>query len=330
MRGSGAALGACLALLIAVGTPEAAAAPVAKLLHVCDCPPSASADERTELLAALSALGYVQGRNLDLVTHDVTAVQGTYAEFLGREVALKKPDVVLASGVRVAEGAKAAASMPPVVFWRLTDPVGHGLVASLAQPRGNLTGFSAGIEKLAAKRLELLHEMLPQARRVGFVYVSDQPTHAQQAAEVQAAARAIGVELREYSLPESRWSEQPLDALFSRMRRERIEAILLPDLNMLPRLPVELAARYRFPTIHSLTHVVTEWGGLAAYSTVTFDGVRVAAAYADRILRGARPADLPVQEPQLYEFVLNERAARDLGVSFPQASRMRATRILSN
>jgi putative ABC transport system substrate-binding protein len=113
------------------------------------------------------------------------------------------------------------------------------------------------------------------------------------------------------------------------MRRENIDAILLPDVNLLPRLPVELAARYRFPTIHSLSHVVTEWGGLAAYSTVSSESVRAAAGYADRILRGEKPGDMPVQEPQRYEFILNERAARELGLSFPPTFRMRATGVVS-
>ena len=321
---------AVLALLIDLsGWDAAAAAPARKVLHVCDCPSSVASEERTELLEAFAKLGYVQGRNLDLATHDVTAVPGTYVEFLAREVALRKPDLLLVSGIRVAEAAKETSSAPPVVFWRLTDPVGRGLVASLAHPRGNLTGFAAGIEKLTVKRLELLHEMLPKARRVGFVYVSDLPSHAQQAADVQTAARTIGLQVLEYSLPKSRWSDQPLDALFSRMRRENIDAILLPDVNLLPRLPVELAARYRFPTIHSLSHVVTEWGGLAAYSTVSSESVRAAAGYADRILRGEKPGDMPVQEPQRYEFILNERAARELGLSFPPTFRMRATGVVS-
>ena len=132
------------------------------------------------------------------------------------------------------------------------------------------------------------------------------------------------------ALPQGRWSAGPLDELFSRMRRERIDAILLPDLTLSPKLTVDLAARYRFPTVHSLTHVVTEWGGLAAYSTMDSESLSAVAAYADRILRGAKPAELPVQEPQRYELVLNERAARDLGLSFPAALRMRANRIVSN
>jgi putative ABC transport system substrate-binding protein len=307
----------------------AAAGPVSKVLHVCDCPSSLAAQERGELLAAFAKLGYVQGRNLDLATHDLTAGGSTYADFLARETVRAKPDLILASGIRVAEAAKDTNTITPVVFWRLTDPVGRGLVASLARPQGRLTGFSAGIERLTVKRFELLHEMLPAARRIGFVFVSDTPSHRKQAAELQAAASGMGLQVLEYSLPANRWSPQPLDEVFSRMRREQIDAILLPDLNLAPRLPVELAAKYRFPTIHSLSHVAAEWGGLAAYSTLADDGLHAIADYSDRILRGAKPADLPVQEPLRYELILNERAAQELGVSFPPAFRMRATRVIS-
>ena len=117
----------------------------------------------------------------------------SHASSLEREVAAAKTDLILASGVRVAQAARRMSGAPPVVFWRLTDPVGLGLVTSLAQPRGNLTGFSRAIEKLTVKRLELLHEMLPRARRVGFVFIDDNPSHLRQAAEVRAAAPSLGL-----------------------------------------------------------------------------------------------------------------------------------------
>jgi putative ABC transport system substrate-binding protein len=210
----------------------------------------------------------------------------------------------------------------------LTDPVGRGLVVSLARPQGKLTGFSRAIEKLTVKRLELLHEMLPRARRVGFVFVSDNRGHLQQAADVKAAGQSMGLQVIEYTLPVRRWSEEPLDAMFSRIRQENIDAILLPDINALPSTLVALVAKYRLPTIHSLTHVVTDWGGLAAYSTAP-SGMDSVAGYADRILRGTAPADLPVQESERYELVLNQRAARDIGISFPPTLLMRATQVLS-
>ena len=163
IRRVAAAAGAVLAIALSPVEPcTAAPAPGRhRLLHVCDCPAAMSGEEREDLLLELAKLGYVQGRNLDLVSYNVDSKAGSYAELLVREVARGKIDLVLASGVRVAEAARDVKVMPPVVFWRLTDPVGFGLVATLARPQGNLTGFSRAIEKLTVKRLELLHEMLP-------------------------------------------------------------------------------------------------------------------------------------------------------------------------
>ena len=322
-----------LVLLFGSSPNSGAAAPaqpaeqVRRVLHVCDCPSTMAASERAELIVAFTKLGYVHGTNLELTTHDVQSAP--YERFLARQVTQTSPDLILASGIRVAEAAKDANPETPVVFWRLTDPVGRGLVASLARPQGKLTGFSRAIENLTVKRLELLHEMLPRARRVGFVFSSDNRSHLQQAAGVKAAGQSMGLEVIEFTLPASQWSQEPLDAMFSRIRQERIDAILLPDVIALPSTVVALVAKYRLPTIHSLTHVVTDWGGLAAYSTAPSPGMDDVAGYADRILRGARPANLPVQEAEKYELILNERAAREIGVSFPPTIMMRATTVLS-
>ena len=302
-------------------------------------------DERNTLLLSLAELGYVQDRNLDLVTHgldsagvearrapmfsvDLNAAGQAYSGFLAREVARHGARLVLASGVRVAQGATDARLAVPVVFWRLTDPVGFGLVDSLAQPGGNRTGFSRAIEKLTVKRLELLQEMLPKARRIGFVFVGDYPHHQQQAAEVGQAARTRNLQVVEYSLPMTDWSADRLEAMFASMRHDGVDAVLLPDLNIQPRLVAELVAKHRFATIHPLAHAVTEWGGLAAYTTSEAAELPGVARYAARILRGEPPSDLPVQEPVQYELVLNSRAARALGISFPRTFLLRATQVI--
>ncbi len=307
----------------------AAAAPgLHRIVHVCDCPASMAGEEREGLLLEFARLGYVQGRNLDLVTHDIVTTKDSYASLLEREVAAAKTDLILASGVRVAQAARRMSGAPPVVFWRLTDPVGLGLVTSLAQPRGNLTGFSRAIEKLTVKRLELLHEMLPRARRVGFVFIDDNPSHLRQAADVRAAAPLLGLEVKEYALPSSRWTPAELDTLFATMKLERVEAFLLPDLNVEIRALIALAEKHRLPTLYSLSHVVTDWGGLAAYATQANGEPADIVGYADRILKGAKPGDLPVQEPARFELILNARAARDIGVSFPPRFLLRASQVL--
>ena len=119
-----------------------------------------------------------------------------------------------------------------------------------------------------------------------------------------------------------------LDAVFARMRKERMEAFLLPDINLQPQLLVELATKYRIPTIHSLPDAVTDWGGLAAYSTSSPDELGKVVDYAIRIVKGGSPRELPVQEPTQYELILNARAAREMGLSLPPTFRMRATTVL--
>jgi len=342
---------AALSGAVAFGPARAAegATPLAamhRMIHVCDCPSGHASDERVALLKAFEKRGFVQGRNLDLVTYNV-AVLGAeskgrgplsilgkdaagkpYADFLSRQMMSRSPRVVLASGVRVAQGAREASRETPVIFWRLTDPVGFGLIQSLAQPGGNLTGFSRGIEKLTAKRLELLHEMLPRVRRIGFLWIEDFDHHRQQASELRRAGESLALTVVSYTLPSAEWTADRLDAVFANMRQERMEALLVPDVNLQPQLLVELATKYRLPTIHSLPNAVSDWGGLAAYSTSAPDELAKVADYAVRIVKGEKPRDLPVQEPTQYELVLNAKAARELGISFPAKFEMRATSVI--
>ena len=189
-----------------VGTPVAgagsapSAAQMHRIVHVCDGPASMAREERAVLLLGFAKHGYVQGRNLDLVTYDFESAGGgqssgtpgkqpgadlPYSGFLLAQMAQTRPEIILASGVRVVQGAQKSIRSTPVIFWRVTDPVGFGFVESLARPGGNFTGFSRAIDKLTVKRLELLHEMLPQARRIAFLYISDNEHHRKQAAEVR-------------------------------------------------------------------------------------------------------------------------------------------------
>ena len=316
-----------------------------RVVHVTDYPSDLSSKERTALLQAFAALGYVEGRNLELTTLDVESARtaeargpvptasshsfgaNPYAGFFATSISGMRPRVVLVSGPRAVTAARESGLSTPVVFWRISDPVGLGLVATLARPGGNLTGFSRATEKLAAKRLELLHEMMPSTREVAFLFAEDIPSHARQAADVRAAGAQIGLKVREYTLPLAKWAEPDLDALFARMRQDGIEAFLLPDTNARPDLLVELAARHRLPTIYALTNLVTDFGGLAAYSTEATRPEDVA-GYAVRVLRGELPASLPVQESTRFEFVLNAKAARALSVTFPRALVLRADQVI--
>lgn len=285
-----------------------------------------AAEERNVLLVEFGKLGYVQGKNLDLQTWDAKAADSGWEALVRREVE-RKPALVLASGIRSAQAAKAVTTNIPIIFWRVADPVGQGLVASLGRPGGSLTGFSRGIESLTPKRLEILHELVPGAKQIGFVYILDDANHQRQAAAVRASAPSLGLVVRDYAMSRSIWSEESLDALFKRMRREGIDAFLLPDTNMHPMTLVQMAAKYRLPTVYSLPHMVTDWGGLAAYSTEP-SGFNEIVQYADRVLKGTKPADLPVREPSRFELVFNARAARDIGIALPRMLLVRASQVV--
>ena len=353
-----AAAGGAFALADAWG---AASAPVGAqirhvLVHVCDCPGTLAGAERLALLAAFKKLGYSQGVNLDLITYDYYQVadalppgpmyrkrqrdaeaerppasappRNEYVDFFKQQVLKRQPQLILASGGRVAEGAKAAGSNTPIVFWRVTDPIAFGFVESFARPGGNLTGFSRGIERLTVKRLELLQQMLPKATRVTFLYIDDNPHHVKQAEELRMAAEGRRLSISYLGLPLREWSVPRLEEIFAGLRKDGMDAFLLPDTNVQGQVVVELAARYRLPTIHALSHVVTEWGGLAAYTTLPSDELEGVAKYAVRILKGERPRDLPVQEPVEYELVLNARAARAMDLEIPPVFMLRATKVI--
>ena len=342
----GAIAGLAVVALPGVAADKAATSgPPARVLHVTDYPPELAQKERDALLQAFAGRGYAQGRSLELTTYDVaTAIAAEargsvrpspgdqfgpnpYTELIATGTARLRPQLLLVSGPRAVAAARDSGVATPVVFWRVSDPVGLGFVATLASPGGNLTGFSRATEKLAVKRLELLHEMVPSTRDVAFVFVEDLASHARQAADVKAAAARVGVRTHEHALPLARWNAAELDALFASLRREGIEAFLLPDTNVQPPLLIEAAARHRLPTIYGLSDMVMDRGGLAAYSTQpnSFEDV---VGYAVRILRGERPADLPVQESTRFEFILNARAARDLGLTFPASLLLRANQVV--
>jgi putative ABC transport system substrate-binding protein len=206
--------------------------------------------------------------------------------------------------------------------------VGFGFVKTLAQPGGTLTGFSRALEKLTVKRLELLNEMLPRARRIGFLFIEDNVHHRQQADDVRRAADSRRLSVVNYPLPLNEWSAERLEETFAQMRRDGMDAFLLPDINVQGQVVVALAAKYRLPTIHALSHVVTDWGGLAAYTTSAPDELFGVADYAVRVFKGEMARDLPVQEPAQFELVLNTRAANAIGVSFPKKFLLRATRVV--
>jgi putative ABC transport system substrate-binding protein len=223
--------------------------------------------------------------------------------------------------------AKDATRTIPIVFAASADPVGAKLVANLARPGGNLTGLSSANIDTVGKRLELLREMLPgKISRVGFVFNPSDASNLLGAQEREGPARVLGITLRPIEVR----GPDDLEGAFSRMKSERIDALSVaagPLTNVHAKRIVELIATHRLPAIYG-SRVFVEAGGLMSYSTDFRDQYRGAAAYVDRILKGAKPADLPVQQPTKFELVINLKTAKAIGLTIPQSLLLRADQVI--
>jgi putative ABC transport system substrate-binding protein len=270
--------------------------------------------------------GYVEGRNLVL--------EFRFAEFkldrlpaLASELVHQKADLLLTSAGPATHAAMQATRTLPIVMIAVGNPVEQGLVASLARPGGNVTGLAFGVGADAfAKSLELLQQALPAIRRVA-VLRNPAPRGAQLlAAPVQAAAAALGLETKFFEAREP----GHFDEAFAAIGRERVDALLAlsdPMFNINRVRLAELAAAHRVPAMWgSKEHVVA--GGLMAYGPDVFDLFRRAATFVDRIFKGARPADLPVEQPTKFELAVNVRVARTLGVTLSPAILARADEVV--
>src|SRR6266481_849839 len=262
----------------------------------------------------LRELGWVEGQNIVI---DYRYAEGRVDRLpdLAAELVRLKVDLIVASaGTQAATEAKAATETIPIVMIYVRDPVGNGLIASLARPGGNVTGVSgsAGLE-LFAKQLELLKETVPKIRRVAILSNPDNAYHQLAIREVNVAARSLGVQLQ---LLEARGPNE-FDGSFAAMAKERVGALLVLSDAMLSshrtRL-ADLAARSRLPSAYAVRESV-EAGGLMSYGPSFLDLYRRSAAYVDKILKGAKPADLPVEQPTKFELVINLKTAKALGLT---------------
>jgi putative ABC transport system substrate-binding protein len=255
----------------------------------------------------LRELGYVEGQNIAIESR---WAEGKYDRYpaLAADLVRLKVDVIVAVGGRASEVAKHATRTIPIVMSVVIDPLGSGLVASLARPGGNVTGISLMTPDLVGKQLEVLKEVVPKVSRVALLWNPDNPGSAAQLREAEAAARALGVRLQILAARDP----QEIDSAFAAMTRGRAAAlVVLADAILLNqrRQIAELAAERRLPAVYGPSEHA-EAGGLMAYSANLLDLERRAATYVDKILKGAKPADLPVQQPTKFELVIN-RASRE-------------------
>jgi putative ABC transport system substrate-binding protein len=272
--------------------------------------------------------GYVEGQNIVI---EYRAADGQLERFpaLATELVRLKPEVIVAQGTPAALAAKDATTMIPIVTPVMGDPVGDGLVASLARPGGNITGLTFLGPELVAKRLELLTEALPRVSRVAALWhpgAYAERTTRDMVQETEAAARTLGVHLQ---LVDVRGPDE-FERAFATMTSARAEALLVFPSAMLfneRRRLVDLAARHRLPAMYQLGQFV-ELGGLMAYGASITDLIRRSATHVDKILKGAQPADLPVEQPTKFELVINLKTAQALGLTMPPTLLFQADEVI--
>jgi putative tryptophan/tyrosine transport system substrate-binding protein len=272
----------------------------------------------------LRELGWIEGRTVAIEYRYGEGRTGRFAEIAAEFVALKV-DVIVTSATVPALAAKQATSTIPIVVAAANDPVGTGLVASLARPGGNVTGFSLQVTDLAGKRLELLREIVPTLRRLGILADIVNPGAVLEMHEVQEMARTLGMEV---AAPDVQRPEDIAPALES--LKGRVDALyVVPDpLVSISRARINtLALAARVPTVHGNREQV-EGGGLMSYGTSFPDLFQRAADYVDEILRGANPADIPVEQPTKFELVINLKTAKALGLDLPPTVLARADEVI--
>jgi putative ABC transport system substrate-binding protein len=269
---------------------------------------------------ALGDLGYFEGTNIEI---EVQSAQGqdTRLPELAAQLVRSRVDVIVAVQTPAAHAAKNATHDIPIVVMA-GDPIATGLISNLAHPEGNLTGFSATAAEAAAKSLELIREMIPQARRVGVLGNADDPFLKPFFEQIQQGASSVRLEAHPITVRNS----AELDEAFAAIAHEQVDAVVIQG--TLPVTPtVELSLRYRLPSLSTQKSAV-QAGILMSYTASPVERGRVIASYVDRILKGAKPADLPVQQPTRYELVINLKTARALGLEVPPMLLARADAVI--
>ena len=287
--------------------------------------PSTISDRIEAFRQGLREIGYVEGQNI--------AIEYRYAEgkldrhpALAAELVHLKVDVIVAGGPLGIRFATEATNTIPIVMAWDNDPVGNGFVASLARPGGNITGLSTLAPEISGKQLELLKEIVPKLSRVGVLGNSTEPGNVQSLRETELAAQAFGLQLQYIDVR----SPKEIEAAFQEARKGRTDAALALTsavfLSQRAKL-ADLAVKNRVPAVYQASEYV-EAGGLMTYGVSITDLFRRAATYVDKILKGAKPAELPVEQPTKFELVINLKAAKQIGLTIPPNVLARADRVI--
>jgi len=269
---------------------------------------------------ALGELGYVEGKNIQI---EMRSAQGQDTELpqLAAELVRSQVDVIIAVQTPAAHAAKKATRDIPIIVMA-GDPVATGLINNLAHPDGNLTGMSATAAEAAAKSLELIPEIVPGARRVGVLGNADDPFMKPFFEQIERGAQSVRLEIHQIAVRDS----DQLDEVMATVARERTDAVMIQG--SLPVQPiVDLALKYRLPSLSTQKSAV-QAGVLMAYTASFAERARVMARYVDQIFKGAKPADLPVQQPTRFELTINLKTAKALGLTVPPLLLTRADDVI--
>ncbi len=312
-------------LLTAPLAAEAQPGKIPRLCFLTFDPGTPQSTRFTQFFQGLRDLGYVDGRSIAI---DYLSVDGKAERFpaLAADCVRLKADVIVVTTTPGAQAAKNATRTIPIVLLALGDPVATGLVTSLARPGGNVTGVTQMSSGLAAKRLELLKEAVPRISRVLVLSYLVDAIAPPQVKELETAARSLGVKL----LVQDIRTADDLPAAFDAGARERVEGFLTTAESIFVvqrKRVVELAAQHRMPGMYPY-RLVVDAGGLMAYDSYTSELQTRAAIYVDKILKGAKPADLPIEQPTKFELVINLKTAKALGLTIPQSLLRRADELI--
>jgi len=314
-----------IALMGAGVIAEAQSAKVPRIGFLMTASSSASFARLEAFRQGLRELGYVEGKSIVI---DWGSADGNADRSRERaaELVRLKTDVIITAGANSTRAAKAATTTIPIVMAQDPDPVGNGFVASLAQPGGNITGLSRLAPEISGKQLELLKETVPKLSRVGVLGDAALPGQAQILKEVQLAAAALAVKTHFLAVQ----SPKEIETSFRAAAKTSADAMLVletPLINSQRSQIAALAAKSRLPAIYMNPEYVED-GGLMSYGASIADLYRRAATYVDKILRGAKAADLPVEQPKKFEFIINLKAAKQIGLTIPPNVLARADRVI--
>jgi putative ABC transport system substrate-binding protein len=273
----------------------------------------------------LRELGYVEGRNLVI---EARYDGGNTAGLTERaaDLARLKVDVIFAASSTYVRAARQATRTIPIVFAAHNDPVGTGDAASLGHPGGNATGLTMMGTDLSVKQMQLLRQIVPGATRFAILWNPTTPSHGPALEQIEAAARSLGIELRRV---EAKLASD-MDAAFAAAKRERAQAVFVlasPMVGLETSLLASVAAKHRLPTMYSAREFA-EAGGLIAYGPDRLDMYRRSAEYVDKILKGAKPGDLPIEQPTKLELIINLKSAKMLGIKIPESVLVRADALI--